>query len=410
MCPYTYYHVMKHSKDKKQWRYQMVHQALAKGIKPTARCFHTSPRVVRKWALRLKIQGYAGLEDRSHRPRSSPRETPQQIKDQVISLKGKYKRLGAEQIRILENLTLAPKTIRKIWREAKIPSRKRPKKHITKNNLRAVKMLLPLFQHAMEDTKDLMDIPEYYLQAKLLNLPKVQYTYREVSCGVLFLGFANERSLTHAQLFATYINHFLKKFKALPENSVRQTDNGSEYIGSWNAKEPSAYTRTIELLPGQRHHTIYPGAHRMQSDVETIHNLMEMEFYEIEPFENRSDFMAKATSYQMFFNLFRPNSYKEHKTPWQLAQEKKPDLDQHLLMIPPVDLDRLFRWKTSITQEGGNDLLTVPSSRKYGRLSRRCNRKMIDSMRLSEHFASWRVRLTEGKKNFQEKENLSKRN
>jgi len=161
----------------------------------------------------------------------------------------------------------------------------------------------------MEDTKDLLDIPEYYLQAKMHHLPMIQYTYREVSCGILFLGFANERSLTHAQLFAIYINHFLKKFKALPENALRQTDNGSEYIGSWNAKEPSAYTRTVESLSGQRHGTIFPGAHRMQSDVETIHNLMEMEFYEIEHFQNRQDFLNKATSYQLFFNLHRPRRY-----------------------------------------------------------------------------------------------------
>jgi hypothetical protein len=32
---------MKQSKDKKQWRYQMVQQALETGIKPTARAFHT---------------------------------------------------------------------------------------------------------------------------------------------------------------------------------------------------------------------------------------------------------------------------------------------------------------------------------------------------------------------------------
>jgi hypothetical protein len=263
-------------------------------------------------------------------------------------------------VRILENLTLAPKTIRKIWKEAKIPSRQRPKKHVTKNNLRTVKKQFQLFQQSMEDTKDLMDIPEYYFQARTRHLPKVQYTFREVSCGILFLGFAESISLTYAHLFATYINHFLKKFNALPESSIRQTDNGSEYIGSWNAKNPSAYTRAIELLPGQHHSTIYPGAHRMQADVETIHNLMEPEFYEIENFIDRNDFMAKATVYQHFFNLHRPNSYKENKTPWQLAQEKRPDLDKHLLMIPPVDLDRLFRWKTSIIQAGGKDQLTVP--------------------------------------------------
>ena len=225
MCPYQYYHVMRHTKDKKQWRYQMVQYAFSHGVKPAARTFHTHPSVVRKWLLRFKTDGYSGLADRSHRPLHSPRSTPQPVKDHIIALKHKYKRIGAGQIRTLENLTLAPKTMHKIWKEAKIPSRKRPKKHVTKNNLRAVKKLFNLFQFAMEDTKDLMDIPEYYLQARILGLPKVQYTYREVSCGILFLGFSESISLTYAQLFAAYINHFLAKFKALPEESRRQTDN-----------------------------------------------------------------------------------------------------------------------------------------------------------------------------------------
>jgi hypothetical protein len=350
---------MRQSKDKKPWRYQIAQKALEIGVKPTARLFHTSPFVVRTWRDRFKAEGYSGLSDRSRRPHFSPRETPQHIKKHIIALKNKYKRLGAEQVRVLEDLPQAPKTMRKIWRDAGIPSRKRPKKHVTKNNLRAVKKLFKLFEQSMEDTKDLMDIPEYYLQAKLLNLPKVQYTFREVSCGILFLGFANNISLTHANLFAIYINHFLKKFKALPEQSMRQTDNGSEYIGSWNAKNPSAYTKSIESLPGQWHNTIFPGAHRMQSDVETIHNLMEMEFYEIESFKNREDFLNKATAYQLSFNLHRPNSYKENMSPLQLVKEKKPDLDQRLLMIPPVDLDKLLNWKISLAQ-GGKDLLTVP--------------------------------------------------
>ena len=359
MCPYKYYHVMKQSKDKKQWRYQMVQKALEIGIKAAARVFHTSPSVVRKWLNRFKNDGYSALEDRSHKPHFSPRETPSHMKEYIIALKDKYKRLGAEQVKVLENLSMAPKTMRKIWREAGIPSRKRPKKHVTKNNLRAVKKLYNLFERMGEDTKDLFDIPQYYFPMKTLNLPRVQYTFREISCGILFNGFANNRSLTHSKLFAIYINHFLKNFNVLPQESTRQTDNGSEYIGSWNAQNPSAYTIAIESLAGQRHTTIFPGAHRMQSDVETIHNLMETEFYEIESFTNRLNFMQKATAYQLFFNLHRPNSYKEHKTPWQLAQEKNPDLDQRLLMVPPIDLDILLNWKISLTQ-GGNDLLTVP--------------------------------------------------
>jgi hypothetical protein len=367
MCPYPYYQIMRQSKDRKHWRYQMVQQCFKNGVKPTARQFNTSPTVVRFWRDRFKEEGYSGLDDKSHRPYHSPRTTPQDVKEHIISLKAIYRRVGAEQVRVLQDLPQAPKTIRKIWKEAGIPSRKRPRKYVTKNNLREVKKLFPLFGFAMEDTKDLMDIPEYYPQAKLLNLPKFQYTYREVSCGILFMGFANNRSLTHAELFAVYVNHFLKTFKALPKEHViiRQTDNGSEYIGSWNAKNSSAYTQTIESIPGQKHNTIFPGAHRMQSDVETIHNLVEPEFFEIEQFENREDFFAKATSYQLFFNLKRPNSYKENKSPLQLALEKKPDFNQRLLLVPPVDLDKLLKMKHLLIRQGGKNLLTAPSMSQY---------------------------------------------
>jgi len=48
MCPYKYYHVMRDSKDKRHWRYQMVQKAKEIGVKPAARIFHTSPPVVRK--------------------------------------------------------------------------------------------------------------------------------------------------------------------------------------------------------------------------------------------------------------------------------------------------------------------------------------------------------------------------
>ena len=362
MCPLSYYQNMRNCKDKRAHRYQMVQYALKEGVKPTARAFRTSAPVVRKWLKRFKENGYTGLLDLSRKPHHSPRATPEDIKDRIVSLKKKYRRLGAMQVKTLEGLKQAPKTIRKLWKEAGVASRKRRKKYITKRNLREVKKKFYLFQQSCEDTKDLTDIPEYWPQMKHLNLPSVQYTRREVSCGILFLGFANELSLIHATLFAAYINHQMTKCKALPEDSVYcQTDNGSEFCGSWNAKEPSAYTEIVESLPGQIHTTIFPGAHRMQADVETVHGLMETEFYEIEKFTDRADFMSKASTYQLFFNLERPNTYKEHKTPWQLAQEKKPDLDKRILMTTAVDLDGLLNtYTTSFLAQGGNNVLTNP--------------------------------------------------
>jgi len=359
MCPYLYYQIMRLSKDKKQIRYQMVIYALKHGVKPTARIYHTTPKTVRKWLKRFSQGSYQALEDLSRKPKHSPKAVSEKLAKYIVSLKAKYKRLGAEQIKVLENLPVSSKTIRKIWRKYGVSSRKRRKKYITKRNLREVKKKFKLFEKCCEDTKDLSDIPEYWPQMIRKHLPKVQYTFREVSCGIQFLGFADECSLTHATLFANYINEHLKKFNLVAGGYIRQTDNGSEYIGSWHAKKPSSYTLAIENA-NLVHHTIPPGAHRFQSDVETVHNLIEQEFYEIENFKDRKDFMEKALTYQTFFNFQRPNSYKENKTPWQLAKEKCPHLPREALLLPPVDLDALLNKKLDLEIQGGYNVSSGP--------------------------------------------------
>jgi len=352
---------MRLSKDKKQIRYQMVIYAKEHGIKPTSRFFATTPKTVRKWITRFDEGGYQALADMSRKPHHSPNKTPTDSTEKIVKLKAKYKRVGAEQIKTLENVKESAKTMRKIWRENGISSRQRRKKYITKQNLREIKRQFVLFERVCEDTKNLDDIPEYWTAMMRKRLPKVQYTLREISCGVQFLGFAAQRSLTHSWLFAEYVNEHLKKYNLIAKQGIRQTDNGSEYVGSWSTKKPSAYTLAIEGAK-LTHGTIPPGAHRFQSDVETVHNLIEAEFYEIERFADRTDFMEKANSYQIFFNLKRPNTYKENKSPWQLALEKRPDIPIEALMLPPVDLDALLNKKLASLTTGGYDVYSVPLS------------------------------------------------
>lgn len=366
MCPYTYYFIMRKSKDKKQLRYQLVVSVEKDGIKATARHFRTTVKTVRKWYRRWCEEGYRGLEELSRRPHNSPMATPSEERKKLVKLKNKYKRIGADTIKIIEDIPISAKTMRKIWRQEGISSRKRRKKHVTKQNLREVKKQWALFQQMSEDTKDLVDIPEYWIQMMKKGLPKVQYTSRDVTSGIVYLAFANEKSLTHATLFAEYLNYHLQKNGVDLSKTVRQTDNGSEYIGSWQSKEPSIYTKAVESVAGQIHLTIPAGAHRFQADVETVHNLVETEFYEVENFKDRDDFLNGAYSYQLFFNLLRPNSYKENKTPWQIAKEKNPNLSIEVLKIQPVFLDDLLdkiRMEKSVEllPPGGYDVYSVPS-------------------------------------------------
>jgi len=338
----------------------MVLAAEEHGIKRAARDFRASRNTVRKWLDRWRRLGYPGLADQSRRPHRSPKATPAHQRQRLVRLKRKYKRLGAEAIKAIEGISISSKTIRKIWREEGVPSGKRRKKHQTKQNLREVKKQWALFQQIDEDTKDLKDIPEYWIQMKQKNLPTIQYTARDVTTGMLFMAFAQERSLDYATCFAHYLNNSLSALGVDLSNTTRQSDNGSEYVGSWQAKEDSSYTKAVQSVPGQQHQTIPPGAHRFQSDVETVHNLVETEFYEIENFRDRADFLDKAYSYQLFFNLQRPNSYKENKTPWQLAREKNPNLSPDVPKIPPVFLDELYDQQLESALKGGHDVSTAP--------------------------------------------------
>ncbi|MBU0683733.1 MAG: hypothetical protein KJ864_05535, partial [Candidatus Omnitrophica bacterium] len=127
----------------------------------------------------------------------------------------------------------------------------------------------------------------------------------------------------------------------------------------WNAKKKSSYTKEIDRIKGQRHSTIFPGAKTCQSDVETVHNIIEQDFFEIESFTDRDDFFNKIHTYQMFFNFERPNTYKENKTPWELAKEKNPKLKKEALMLPPIDLEALSK-NMDFCDQGGNDVLLNP--------------------------------------------------
>jgi hypothetical protein len=99
---------------------------------------------------------------------------------------------------------------------------------------------------------------------------------------------------------------------------------------------------------------IPPGAHTYQSDVETVHRLEEDEFFDLETFTNRAEFLAKVTTYQLYFNLVRPNSHKENQSPWQIIERLAPRSPLELCLLPPVFLDYY------IERREGNDLPSLP--------------------------------------------------
>jgi hypothetical protein len=73
--------------------------------------------------------------------------------------------------------------------------------------------------------------------------------------------------------------------------------------------------------------------------VETFHNLIEREFYDIEPFGSRAELLGKATAYQLYFNYQRPNTWREGKSPYQLLRELAPGIAPQVLALSPLVVD-----------------------------------------------------------------------
>jgi len=364
MCQYGYYTVMRESKEPAILRLRMIIEARKIGIKPAARKFHTTVKTVRKWFRRYDGTKQS-LNAKSRRPLVRANKISQRDEKVIINLKKLLPTFSARRLKAEFELSWAAKTMRRVFRDNNLLRRYRRKKYRTKHCLREIKKHWRLFQQISIDTKDLSDIPEYWPGLRSRRLPRYQHTARDVCTGLLFLGYADRQSLAYSAIFAQRIIQHLISCGCDLSNTCWQSDNGSEFIGSWQSKDDSIFTKVIEFVPGQKHRTIPPGQHRFQADVETVHSLMEDEFYMLERFESRDELIEKANAYQMFFNIARKNSGKEDKTPWQLVVEKNRSANKKMPLLDVADLNKIAQKNLAFKNIWGYDVGALPFFKKF---------------------------------------------
>ena len=343
MYPLTYSEQiirMKSKADKYDLRLRLVQSAMFNGIKPTARLFDTTAKTVRKWLNRYRQERLAGLNELARIPVNCPHKTSAGLTNRIVKLRMRFPHMGAKRLKYEHNLPCSHTAIGRILKDFNLIRRRR-KKHKRKKDLSAIKKHWALFGQISVDTKDLSDIPHYWPQMKKLNLPRYQFTAREVRSGLMFLGFANEKSASNACLFAQILCGHLKGCGINMKQLKLQTDNGSEFIGCFRADRTRDGFESIVSSFGSTHKRIPPRAWSYNSDVETVHRTIEDEFYDLENFESIRDFHARAASYQAWYNLVRVNSNKEYKSPWQIIKQLNPKMNIELARLPPVMLDWL---------------------------------------------------------------------
>jgi len=341
----TYWENIRNMKDGGyDLRFRLVCYAEKHGIRQAAREFHTTRHTVRKFLRRFHDSGkLSSLVALSRRPHICPHQTSKRVEDRVLEIRHRVGNMGAKRMKVEFGLPCSHAAISRICKQNGLV-RKRRKKHHRKQDLREIKALWGLFEQISTDTKDLKDLPPYWLQMRALGLPSWEYTAREVVSGTTFLGFANENSATYASLFADIICQHLKDHGIDLTQVHFQTDNGSEFKGGKDKQgNPHGFPMIVEIKYPSHHRRIPPAAHTFQSDVETFHRLVEDEFFLIEPFASIDNFKMKISSYLLYFNLVRKNSYKGWKSPWEIIRERNKDIKKSIVMLPPIFLEEIFK-------------------------------------------------------------------
>jgi len=331
---------MPNKADKFDLRLKMVRLAQDHGVKPAARAFDSTPKTVRKWLTRYRQERLAGLNELPRIPLSCPHKTPPQVERRVVQLRTQFPFMGAKRLKFMHGLPCCHEAIRRILREHGLVAKRR-KKHQRKKDLREVKKHWKLFGQFSVDTKQLKDIPHYWTQMKAMNLPRYQFTAREVRSGLMFLAYAQQDTAVNACLFAQLLCQHLRTCGIDPKGVRFQTDNGHEFIGCKRQDgSRDGFEKTVQGF-GAIHKRIPIKAWSYNSDVETVHATIESEFFDLENFSGIRDFHRRIASYQAWYNLLRPNMNKDNQSPWQIIRQLRPQTSSALARLPPLMLDWL---------------------------------------------------------------------
>ena len=322
-------------KGKQNYRMHLVKVALEFNESFAAREFKTTRTTVRKWVKRYQEGGYEALQDAKRTRR--PRKVCADVEKKIVETRKKYKSWGARRIRSQLDLCYSPTTIHKILMRHGLV-KKIKKRYKRRRDMSEKRKECAPFEKIQVDIKYLTDIPELSPLIWDRLIPLYQITARDYKTGAVFICYCFEKTSANCGVFLDYLCYFLELNGIDLSNTVFQTDNGKEFVSD-SIKRMSFFEEIATIKYGAAVHRIPPARPTYNSDVETVHRLIEDEFYCVEEFSSKEDFLLKAFSYQVFFNGFRTNRNRGDKTPVQILKEEGKGKWGNALFLPPIITD-----------------------------------------------------------------------
>jgi transposase len=339
---------------KLNYRWNMVKYAEREGISKAAKVYNTTRKTARLWVKRYLEGGVKALENKSRREQNFPHKMPKAIEKRIIKLRQKYPFWGARRIKDHLQLDYSQVVINKKLKQAGLIKKKKRRYKQRKERaeyMNKIRNSYKPFQKIQVDIKYLTDIPEIIGDLRYYKLPKYQITARDYKTGYQHIGFSYEKTSTATGIYIDYLCQKLEDAGIEVSKITFQTDNGTEFVSNSKNKLSLFEEIVIEKYKA-RHKRIPPASPKYNGDVETVHNLIEDEFYKVETFKSKQDMILKTFAYLIYFNNFRKNRNRENQTPKDILRNENKKSCQNTLNIKPIIVDDYIKDIVNL-KEGG---------------------------------------------------------
>lgn len=272
-------------------------------------CPH-STRSLKRWMKAYREHGADGLNPKSTRPKSNPKETPIHLKEKVLDLR-KQTKLCAKKLHWRlekEGITIHERTIGKILKADNLVRKYRVKKVKYK------------YIKATLSPGELIEIDVKYVPGRIKGQRYFQYTAIDCASRWRHLEVFDEQTSFHSIKFLEIV---IQKFKY--DIQAIKTDNGAiftnYYLGT--NKRSDIFVKTLHALDefcrqkNIKHFLIDPGKPAQNGKVERSHREDQEKFYEQHKFKSFKDLQKKLKIWNEYYNNLEHCSLNG-KTPMEM--------------------------------------------------------------------------------------------
>lgn len=264
-------------------------------IKNMTRVCPFSERAVKYWLAAFRENGADGLENRSTRPKTHPRETSIRIKERIIELRKERKQCALKLKWDLEDedIHLHHNTVGKIIKKEGLTRKYRTRK-IQYNYVR-----IPLKKG------ELVEIDVKFVPDRIEG--KRYYQFTAIDCASRWRYMQAYEGLDNVSAIA-----FLKELMGIVNFEIQavKTDNGTyftnRYAGYNKSSDPlNPKLHAFDILCnelGIPHYLIDPGKPQQNSFVERSHRTDQQTFYDELKFQSFEELRYKLRLWNMYYN------------------------------------------------------------------------------------------------------------